>query len=79
MGHAVQVIAGTVKRINDPDEFTLALFAAFLSQECVIRVIALNFTYNLLFAGPVYLSDIVMPCFLRYGDGNVGWATSISP
>jgi len=61
MWHAMQVIAGAIEWINDPDMIAFTFRPVLLSEDRVIRVIALDFTYNLLFAGFVNFGDIVMP------------------
>ena len=72
MGYAMQVITGAIERVDDPDMITVTFGATFLSEDCMIRVISFDFTYNLQFTGFVDFRDIIMPCLLGHGDaGNV--------
>ena len=60
MRQPVQVIAGAVQRVDDPDVFVISGFTAFFAQKSVIRVITLNFPYNFRFASLVHFTDVVV-------------------
>ena len=65
----MQIVAGAVKRIDDPDTVVIAGFAAFLAQKSVIGVKTFNFPYNFCFAGAVYFANVVVPVFAFNGNG----------
>ena len=37
MRNSMQIVAGTVERVDDPDALTLALRTTFLSEYCMVR------------------------------------------
>lgn len=69
MRQAMQVIAGAIKRVDHPDNFTTAGFATLFAEERMVGEVAFDFPYNLGFAGMVDFADVIMPGFACYRDG----------
>jgi hypothetical protein len=67
VGIAMQVVAGTIQRIDDPDNIPFTGGSTFFAQKGVVREVALNFPYNLGLAHAVNFCDIVMSGFTQYG------------
>lgn len=65
----MQVVAGAVQGIDDPDAVVVPGFATFFTQKGMIGVIALNFPYNFRFTGTVHFADVIMPGLAFNGNG----------
>lgn len=64
----MQIVAGPVQGIDDPNNIPFAGSSTFLAQKGMIREEALNFPYNLGLTHAVNFGDIVMPGFAENGD-----------
>ena len=60
MRESVQIIGGAVQRVDDPFALALALGAAFLGQDRVIGVRAVNDAYDLGLGGAIDFGDEVI-------------------